>query len=78
MSRKDLFESPDYYQIDELFTDEHKLIRVTLRDWVKKEISPIIEDYAQRAEFPRQLIKGLGEIGAFGPTIPAELRWGGA
>ncbi|HEY8784227.1 MAG TPA: acyl-CoA dehydrogenase family protein [Mucilaginibacter sp.] len=76
MAKKDLFESPDYYQIDELLSDEHKLIRATVRDWVKKEISPIIEDYAQKAEFPKQLIKGLGEIGAFGPTIPVE--YGGA
>ena len=76
MSKKDLFESPDYYLMDELLTDEHKLIRASVRDFVKKEISPIIEDYAQRAEFPKQLIKGLGEIGAFGPTIPVE--YGGA
>jgi len=76
MSKTDLFESPDYYQIDELLTDEHKLIRASVRDWVKKEISPIIEGYAQRSEFPRHLIKGLGEIGAFGPTIPVE--YGGA
>jgi glutaryl-CoA dehydrogenase len=76
MAKTDLFESPDYYLMDELLTDEHKLIRATVRDWVKKEVSPIIEDYAQRAEFPKQLIKGLGEIGAFGPTIPVE--YGGA
>ena len=76
MAKKDLFESPDYYQMDELLSEEHKLIRATVRDWVKKEVSPIIEDYAQRAEFPKQLIKGLGEIGAFGPTIPVE--YGGA
>lgn len=76
MPKKDLFESPDYYQIDELLTDEHKLIRSTVRSWVKKEVSPIIEDYAQRAEFPKQLLKGLAEIGAFGPTIPVE--YGGA
>lgn len=76
MPKKDLFESPDYYQLDELLTDEHKLIRSTVRSWVKKEVSPIIEDYAQRAEFPKQLLKGLAEIGAFGPTIPVE--YGGA
>jgi len=76
MSKKDLFESPDYYQLDELLSDEHKLIRATVRDWVKKEVSPIIEDYAQNAKFPKQLLKGLGEIGAFGPTIPVE--YGGA
>lgn len=72
MAKTDLFESPDYYQLDELLTDEHKLIRKSVRDWVKKEVSPIIEDYAQRAEFPKQLLSGLAEIGAFGPTIPAQ------
>lgn len=72
----DLFESPDYYGIDELLSEEHKLVRAATRDWVKKEVSPIIEDYAQKAEFPTQLIKGLAEVGAFGPYIPAE--YGGA
>jgi glutaryl-CoA dehydrogenase len=76
MAKTDLFESPDYFLIDELLTDEHKLIRATVREWVKKELSPIIEDYAQKAEFPKQLLKGLSEIGAFGPTVPAE--YGGA
>lgn len=68
----DQFQAPDYYLMDELLSDEHKLVRDSARAWVKKEISPIIEDYAQRAEFPKQIIKGLGEIGAFGPYIPAE------
>lgn len=72
MAKTDLFESPDYYLLDELLTDEHKLIRRSIRDWVKKEVSPIIEDYAQRAEFPKHLLKGLAEIGAFGPTIPEQ------
>ncbi len=76
MPKTDFYESPDYYLLDELLTDEHKLIRKSVRDWVKKEVSPIIEDYAQRAEFPKQLLKGLAEIGAFGPTIPVE--YGGA
>jgi glutaryl-CoA dehydrogenase len=76
MAKTDLYESPDYYQLDELLTEEHKLIRSSVRDWVKKELSPIIEDYAQKAEFPHQLVKGLAEIGAFGPTIPVE--YGGA
>src|SRR4051812_48129980 len=73
---KDNYQHPDYYLLDELLTDEQKLIRDTVRAYVKKEISPIIEDYAQRAEFPKQLIKGLGEIGCFGPFVPEE--YGGA
>ncbi|WP_303318829.1 acyl-CoA dehydrogenase family protein [Flavivirga abyssicola] len=74
--RPDLFEAPDYYNLDELLTDEHKLVRDAAREWVKREVSPIIEDYAQKAEFPTQIINGLAEIGAFGPYIPME--YGGA
>ena len=74
--KPDLFEAPDYYNLDELLTDEHKLVRDAAREWVKRDVSPIIEDYAQRAEFPTQIISGLAEIGAFGPYIPME--YGGA
>jgi len=68
----DKFQFHDYYQVDELLTEEHKLIRETVRNWVKKDVSPIIEEYAQKSEFPHQIIKGLGEVGAFGPYIPTE------
>jgi glutaryl-CoA dehydrogenase len=68
----DKFQFHDYYLVDELLTEEHKLIRETVRNWVKKDVSPIIEEYAQRSEFPKQIIKGLGEVGAFGPYIPAQ------
>lgn len=74
---KDRFQYHDYYQVDELLSEEHKLVRDSVREWVKKEVSPIVEDACQRAEFPRQWIKGLGEIGAFGPYIPAEYGGGG-
>jgi glutaryl-CoA dehydrogenase len=75
--RTDLFESPDYYQLDELLSEEHLMVRSAVRDYVKKEISPIIEDYAQRAEFPVQIVKQLGDLGCFGPTVPAEYGGGG-
>ncbi|SEA11725.1 glutaryl-CoA dehydrogenase [Flavobacterium gillisiae] len=74
--KPDLFQSPDYYNLDDLLNEEHKLVRDSARAWVKREVSPIIEEYAQRAEFPKQIIKGLGEIGGFGPYIPVE--YGGA
>ena len=74
---QDLFQSPDYFNIDELLTEEHKLIRESVRTYVKKEISPIIEDYAQRAKFPEQIVKQLGDLGCFGPTIPQEYGGGG-
>ena len=75
--RMDLFESPDYYQIDELLSEEHLMVRAAVRDYVKTSISPIIEDYAQRAEFPQQIIKQLGDLGCFGPTVPIEYGGGG-
>ncbi len=74
--KPDLFESPDYYNLDELLSEEHKLVRDAARSWVKREVSPIIEAYAQKAEFPKQILHGLAEIGAFGPYIPIE--YGGA
>ncbi|HWS59354.1 MAG TPA: acyl-CoA dehydrogenase family protein [Flavobacterium sp.] len=74
--KSDLFQAPDYYNLDDLLTEEHKLVRDSARAWVKREISPIIEDYAQKAEFPKHIIKGLAEIGGFGPYIPQE--YGGA
>jgi glutaryl-CoA dehydrogenase len=75
--RSDLYNGHDYYLLDDLLSTEHKLIRETVRSYVKKELSPIVEDYAQRAEFPRHIVKGLAEIGAFGPSIPAEYGGGG-
>ncbi len=74
---QDQFESPDYFLVDELFSEEQKLVRESVRNYVKKEISPIIEDYAQRAEFPQHIVKQLGELGCFGPTIPQEYGGGG-
>lgn len=74
--KPDLFEAPDYLNLDDLLSEEHKLVRDAAREWVKRDVSPIIEEYAQKAEFPEQIIGGLAEIGAFGPYIPME--YGGA
>ena len=76
-ARTDMFQSPDYFLLDELLTEEHKQIREAVRAYVKKEISPIIEDYAQKAEFPQQIVKQLGDLGCFGPTVPVEYGGGG-
>lgn len=69
---QDLFQAHDHFNIDELLSDEQKLVRDSARTWVSKEVKPIIEDYYERSEFPDQLIPGLAEIGAFGPYIPEE------
>jgi glutaryl-CoA dehydrogenase len=74
--KQDLFQAPDYYQLDDLLTDEHKMVRDAAREWVKRDVSPIIEEAAQEAKFPESIIGGLAEIGAFGPYIPEE--YGGA
>lgn len=68
----DDFESPDFYGLDDLLTEEHKLIRESIRGFVKKEITPYIEDWAENNYFPTNIVKKFGEIGAFGPTIPQE------
>lgn len=68
----DRYEAHDYYLLDELLTEEHKLIRDSARAWVKQEVSPIIEEYYEKAEFPKQIIPGLASIGGFGPYIPEE------
>tara|TARA_B110000977_G_scaffold61552_1_gene83756 strand:+ start:5055 stop:6233 length:1179 start_codon:yes stop_codon:yes gene_type:complete len=73
---KDQYQAHDYYFMDELLSDEHKLIRDSARAWVKKEVSPIIDDYYERAEFPNQILSGLAGVGGFGPYIPEE--YGGA
>jgi glutaryl-CoA dehydrogenase len=70
------YNPPDYFGIDELLSDEHKIVRSSIRDYVTRSIVPIIDDAAQQHTFPRQIIKELGELGVFGPFIPEE--YGGA
>ncbi len=74
--KPDLFSSPDYYNLDEILTEEHLLVRDATRSWVKKNVTPIIEKHSQEATFPKDLLPGLANIGAFGPYIPE--KYGGA
>ncbi len=71
-----MYNPPDYYLVDELLSDEHKIIRSAVREWVDRSVMPVIDDYAQRHEFPKHLIREMGEVGAFGPYIPE--KYGGA
>jgi len=73
----DLFKSPDFYAVDDLLTEEQLLVRSAMRDFVKKEITPFIEEWSQKAIFPAHIVKKFGEIGAFGPFIPEEYGGGG-
>ena len=70
------YTAPDYYLLDELISEEHLLIRDSVRQWVNNELMPVIEDHAQRAEFPERLLPGMAQLGLFGPTIPE--AYGGA
>jgi glutaryl-CoA dehydrogenase len=76
-TRTDSFISPDYFLMDDLLTEEQKLVRESVRNYVKREISPIIDEYAQKAEFPEQIVQQMGDLGCFGPTIPVEYGGGG-
>lgn len=67
----------DFFNISDLLTDEQRLIQQAVRDFSDREIKPVIEDFAQKAEFPLYLIPKFGELGVFGPTIPAEYGGGG-
>ncbi len=71
-----MYNPPDYYLVDELLSEEHKIVREAVRNWVNRSVTPVIDDYAQRHEFPKHLIREMGEIGAFGPYIPE--KYGGA
>ena len=66
----DLFQAPDYFQLDDLLTEEHKLVRDAAREWVKREVSPIIEDACEKAEFPKHLNKWLGRDWRFWALYP--------
>jgi glutaryl-CoA dehydrogenase len=71
------FDSPDYYAIDDLLSDEQKLIRQSIRAFVNQSIRPIIEKCAQENHFPTEMIKAFGNLGVFGPTVPQAYGGGG-
>jgi len=75
--KTDRFQFHDHYLVEDLLTDDHRMAREAVREWVKQEVSPIIEDYSERAECPKQLFKGLAEIGAYGPSLPVKYGGGG-
>jgi glutaryl-CoA dehydrogenase len=72
MSATVQFEAPDHYLADELYNDEQKIVRDAARDWVNRSVKPVIEEYFEKAEFPRHLVQEMGDYGMFGPFIPEE------
>jgi glutaryl-CoA dehydrogenase len=76
-NKVDKFQHHDYYGVDELLSEDHLLARDAVRDWVRQEVTPIIEDYTEQAKCPTHLFKSLAEIGAFGPSLPVQYGGGG-
>lgn len=76
MSYYPLQSIPDYYMLDQLLSEEHKLIRSSVRDWVESFVIPQIDQAAQEHRDIPGLMQELGKIGALGPYIPEE--YGGA
>lgn len=75
--KTDRFQFHDHYLVEDLLSDDHRMAREAVREWVKQEVSPIIEEYSEKAECPKQLFKGLAEIGAYGPSLPVKYGGGG-
>ncbi|OEU58870.1 MAG: acyl-CoA dehydrogenase [Desulfobulbaceae bacterium S3730MH12] len=63
-------ELTDYMGFQGLLDDEEILVRQTAREFVNKEVLPIIDGYAQKEEFPAHLVKLMGQLGFLGPTLP--------
>lgn len=64
-----MFESTDFYNIDDHLSSDEKMVRDSVRSFVSKEVIPIIESCHREGRFPKELIKGFAELGVFGPTI---------
>src|SRR5437879_13065430 len=63
------FRGVDYLEIDSLFSDEEKLVRQTVREFVDKEVLPHIEEWNREAKFPRHLVPLMAELGFYGANL---------
>ncbi len=63
------FQGTDLYQIEELLSDEERMVRNTVREFVEEEFMPIVRDHYRKGEFPKQLIPQLGKMGLLGSNL---------
>ncbi|MDE0958209.1 MAG: acyl-CoA dehydrogenase family protein, partial [Planctomycetota bacterium] len=63
------FEGSDFYNLDDLLTEEQRLIRDTVREFVDDQVIPCIEDCFMTDRFPLQIIPTLGELGLLGSNL---------
>jgi glutaryl-CoA dehydrogenase len=66
------YKGVDYFNLDSLLSEEEKMVRETMRDFVNAEVLPIIEHHNQAMTFPKELIPKMAELGMFGPTLPEQ------
>ncbi len=63
------FRGVDYYGVDELLTEEQRMMRDAVRDWVEAKFLPIVSQHHRDGTFPLELARDLGEMGVFGATL---------
>jgi glutaryl-CoA dehydrogenase len=66
------YTAPDYYLLDDLYSEELKMIRGAVRDFIDAKVMPDIEEWAQNSKCPTHLIPEIGALGIFGPSLPKE------
>jgi glutaryl-CoA dehydrogenase len=66
------FQGIDYYELDSLLSEEERMVRDTVREWVDDELLPIIGDAYIERRFPKEIIPQLGELGVLGANLPEE------
>jgi glutaryl-CoA dehydrogenase len=66
------FQGVDFYDLDSLLSEEEKMVRETVRDWVEDKVLPIIQDAYIQHRFPKELIPEMAELGMFGANLPEE------
>ncbi len=71
------YESPDFFNLDELLSEDDRNVRDTVRDFVDDNVMPVIEDKYEKGEFPTEIIPKLGELGVLGANLPEEFGCAG-
>ena len=66
------FQGIDFYNLDALLSEEERMVRDTIREWVEDRVLPIIGDAYVDRRFPRELIPEMGELGVLGANLPEE------
>jgi glutaryl-CoA dehydrogenase len=66
------FKGIDYFDVDSLLSEEERMVRDTVREWVDDNLLPVIEHAYIERKFPRELIPQMAELGIFGANLPEE------